>query len=111
MTAPTPGPSSSPAGERLPRLTIPQMNRLVEIGAKFPKGLCSDRKPATTEALRAAKCVRQAGGRAWGTGWLVPPEFSLTPIGIRILASFPGDEFDQFRACLDTGADRDGERS
>lgn len=84
----------------LPKLTKPQMARLVEVGAKFPKGLHSDTKPATTDALRAAKCILQVGGQQWGNSWLSPPELSLTPLGIRILAGFPGDEFDRFRDAL-----------
>ena len=78
----------------LPRLTKPQMARLVEVGL-YPTTARTDIKVVTTAALIEIDCLdlgRQIKGDLYA--------INLTPLGIRILAGFPGDEFDRFRDAL-----------
>jgi len=82
-------------GASLPRLTKPQLARLVEIGmADDPR---TDTKPATTAALIELGCA-DIDLRTWAGTRAV----EITSLGLRILATLPGPEFDRFRDALAT---------
>lgn len=78
----------------LPKLTKPQMARLAEVAMSTGDLAClADRHPRTNDALIALNVLERY---QWRTMKWVRP----TPLGIRILAGFPGDEFDRFRDAL-----------
>lgn len=90
------------AGAALPRLTKPQMARLVEIGtSRFRPSFGT--APVLTSNIQHLGCVEPKGGRVARSGRVMEhAEAVLTPLGIRILATLPGPEFDRFRAALAT---------
>lgn len=89
-------------GEALPKLNLREMARLEHVGfvTASERVTAAADSPASTKRLLDLGLIERIPARYTAGGRVIVWGLRLLPLGIRVLAGFPGDEFDRFRDAL-----------